>query len=127
MFPLTRGLHVVGLLLLVLEHPGNSSKSIDSNAPSDKSALSVFLEREIDVLSSVKKILASACDLYQSTFLLRATSIARTKYASGLLTETKGPVKFVRSMANMLYYRVPSGDPEKDMVQTIKDQVESHT
>ncbi|GMH32646.1 hypothetical protein BSKO_00480 [Bryopsis sp. KO-2023] len=126
-FPLTRGMHVVGLLLLVLERDeGLSAKNIIAMGGADmgvmRSNIPSFLENDLDALRSVKKILASACDLYQSAVLLRAASSARNQFANGLLMETKGPVKMVRSMANMLHYRVPKGEPERDMVQNIQDQ-----
>lgn len=124
-FPLTRGLHVVGLLLLVLEQDGMSPidcKASTATEEYDAAVVSKFMENDLDVLQSIKKLLTSACDLYQSAILMKEMSSARNKMASGLLMETKAPVKLVRSMANMLYYRVEEGNPERDMVQNIQDQ-----
>lgn len=125
-FPLTRGLYVVGLLLMLLdEEPSDQCKSSPTLQPMAKkeSPIKTFLEQDRDILQAVKKTLASGCDLYQTAVLLKAASSAKTKFANGLLMETKGPVKVVRSMANMLHYRVGADDPEMDMVQNIRDQV----
>lgn len=117
----------MGLLLMLLDeespHNCGSSSTVQSLGKGE-SPIKNFIEKDGDVLQSVKKTLASACDLYQSAVLLKAASSAKSKFASGLLMETKGPVKVVRSMANMLHYRVGAEDPEMDMVQNIQDQVQ---